>query len=55
MKSWSREIGSLNYRIALKFERNIGNAAAEAPVKFQSDRTLLHTILADLGLCEILQ
>ena len=37
MKSLSREISSLNYRIALKFDRHIGSSAAEVPVKFQSN------------------
>ena len=50
-----REIGSLNYRIALKFDRHVGSTAAEVPVKFQSDRTILHTNLAASRLCEILQ
>ena len=40
-------IGSLNYRIALKFDRHIGSSAAEVPVKFQSDRTILDTNLTD--------
>ena len=33
-KSRSREIGCYNYRIALKFDRHLGSAAAEMPVKF---------------------
>ena len=43
MKSRSREIGRLNYRIAMKFDRHISSSAAEVPVKFQSDRTILNT------------
>ena len=37
VKSRSREIGCYNDRIALKFDRHLGSAAAEVPVKFQSD------------------
>ena len=33
----SREIGCYFDRIALKFDRHLGSAAAEVPVKFQSD------------------
>ena len=36
--TWSREIGSLNDRIALKFDKHIGSCAVDMPVKFQSDR-----------------
>ena len=39
MKSQSREIGSLSYRIAMKFDRRVGSSAAEVPVNFQSDQT----------------
>ena len=46
MKSRSREISNLNYRIALKFDRHVGSSAAEVPVKFLSDRTILNTNLA---------
>ena len=42
MKSRSREIGSLNYRIALKFDWHIGSSAADVPIKFQSDRAILN-------------
>ena len=45
----------LDYRIALKFDWHIGNIAAEVPVKFQSDRTILNTNLAASRFCEILQ
>ena len=44
--------GSLNNRIALKFDRHI---AVEVPVKFQRDGTVLITNLAAPRLCEILQ
>ena len=44
-KSRCHEIGSLNYCIAFKFDRHIGSIAAEVPVKFQSDRTILNTNL----------
>ena len=55
MKSRSHEIGTLNCRIALKFDKHIGNTAAEVPVKFQSDQTILNTHLAATRLCEILR
>ena len=48
MKSRSRKIGSLNYHIALKFDRHIDSDAAEVPVKFQSNRTMLNTNLMAL-------
>ena len=51
----SHEIGTLNSRIALKFDRHIGSTAAEVPVKFQSDRTILNTNLAASRLNEILR
>ena len=41
VKSRSREIGSLNYRIALQIYRHIGSTAAEVLVKLQSDRMIL--------------
>ena len=41
--------------IALKFDRHFGSTAAEVPVKFQSDSTVLNTNLAASGLCEILR
>ena len=47
--SWSLEaakLGSLNYRIALKFDRHVRSTVAKVPVKFQSDRTILNTNLA---------
>ena len=55
VKSRSHEIGTLNCRIALKFDRHIGSTASEVPVKFQSDRTILNTNLAASRLYEILQ
>ena len=55
VKSRSHEIGTLNSRIALKFDRHIGSTAAEVPVEFQSDRTILNTNLAASRLYEILR
>ena len=55
VKSRSQEIGTLNCRIALKFVRHIGSTAAEVPVKFQSDTTILNTNLAASRFCEILR
>ena len=49
------KIVSLNYSIALQFDRHIGSTAAEMPVKFQSDRTILNTNLAAMRVCDILQ
>ena len=46
VKSRSHEIGTLNCRIALKFDWHVGSSAAEVPVKFHSDRTILNTNLA---------
>ena len=37
VKSQSREIGSLDYLITLKFDRHICNSAAEGLIKFQSN------------------
>ena len=42
MKFRSRKIDSLNYCIALRFHRHIGNSAAQVPVKFHSDRTIIY-------------
>ena len=39
----------------MKFDRHIGSNAAEVPVKFQSDRTILDTNLATSRLNEILR
>ena len=54
-ESRSRENASFDYRIALKFDRHFGSIAAEVPVKFQWDRTMLNTNHAASRLCEILQ
>ena len=54
VKSRSHEIGTINCRIALKFDRHIGSTAAEVPVKLQSNRTILNTNLAASRLYEIL-
>ena len=45
-RSRSREIRYYNDRIALKFDRHLGSAAAEVPVKFQSDWKSLYPNLA---------
>ena len=42
-------------RIALTFDRHIGSTAAEVPVKFHSDRTILNTNLAASRLYEVLR
>ena len=55
VRSRSHKIGTFNCRIALKFDRHIGSTAAEVPVKFQSDRTILNTNLAASRLYEILR
>ena len=55
MKSRSREIVGLIYRIALKFDRRIGSSGVDVPVKFPSKWTILNTNLAAASLCEILQ
>ena len=55
VKTRSHEIGTLNGRIAVKFDRPIGSIAAEVPVKFQSDRTIQNTNLAASKLHEILR
>ena len=55
VKSRSREIGSYDFRTALKFDRHLGSAAAEGPVKFQSDWKSLNPNLATSRLHEILQ
>ena len=52
-KSRSREIGCYDYRTALKFDRHLGSAAAEGPVKFQSDWKSLNPNLAISSLHEI--
>ena len=55
MKSGSREIGSFNYSIALKFHRHIGSGAAEVPVNFKIEQTILNTNLEASRFCEIFQ
>ena len=55
MKPRRREIGNLNPRIALKFDRHIDSTTAEVHINFQSDRTFINTNLAASRLCEILQ
>ena len=54
MKSRSCVIGCYNNRSALKFDRHLGSAAAEVPVKFQSDWKSLNPNLAASRLYEIL-
>ena len=46
VKSRSREIGCNNDLISLKYDRNLGSAAAEVAVKFQSDWKSLKPHLA---------
>ena len=47
MKSQSHEIGSFDYCITIKFDRHISSAAAEEPVKFWSDCTILSSNFMD--------
>ena len=54
-KSRSCKIDSLNYRIALRFDKHINSTAAKVSVKFQSDRANLYTNLIPSRLGEILQ
>ena len=54
VNSRSREIACYDERIALKFDRHLGSAAAEVPVKFQSDYENLNLNLVDSRLHEIL-
>ena len=37
VKSWSREIGSQTFSIALKLDGNLDSSSADIPVKFQSE------------------
>ena len=47
MKSQSPEIGCHKDHIAMKFDRHNGSAAAEVPVKLQSDqKSLNHNLVA---------
>ena len=51
----SREIGCYNDRIALKYDRHLGSAAAGMPAKFQNDRKSLNLNLVVTRLHEILR
>ena len=54
--SWSIEAAGLDViMIALKFDRHLGNAAAEVPVKFQSDCKILNPNLVASRLNKILR
>ena len=55
MQSRTREIGSLNYRMALEFDKHIDGTAVEVPIKFHWDRAILNTNLVASRLYEILQ
>ena len=55
VKSRRRQIGSLNYRISLKFDRRHGSTAAEELDKFQSDQKISNKNLATARLHEILR
>ena len=55
VKSRSRETGCYNDRIALEFDRHLGSATAEVPVKFQSDWKSLNPNLTASRLHEILR
>ena len=44
------EIRSLGYRTLSKNDRLVGSSAAEIPIKFQFDRTIIHTNPATLRL-----
>ena len=55
VKSRSCEMGCYEARITLKFDRHLGSAAAELPVKFLSDWKSLNPNLAALKLCKIFQ
>ena len=43
------------FKLSYRFDRHIGSTAAEVPVKFQSDRTILNTNLVASRLYEILR
>ena len=47
--------GSLNCRIALKFDMHTGSDAAEEPAIFHSDQTILNINLADARLHEVIK
>ena len=44
-----------NYRIALKFDRNIDSTAADVLIKFESDGTIPNAHIAASSVFEILQ
>ena len=44
MKSRSREIGCYNDPVALKYDRHLGGASVDIPVKFQGDRKIWNWI-----------
>ena len=54
VKPQSREIVCYNDPVALKLDRHLGNAAADVPVKFQSDWKSINLNLAVSRLHEIL-
>ena len=53
VKIGNRRLDSVNYRIALKFDRHLGSSAAEMPVKFQSDTMIQNSHPAASRLREI--
>ena len=53
VKSRDSEIGCYNDPIALKFDRHLGNAATEVPVRFQNDWNSLYIDPAASRLHEI--
>ena len=55
LKSRSHEIGCYNDRIAPKFDRHLGSAAAGVTVKFQNDWKSLNPNLMAMRLHKILQ
>ena len=55
MKYWGHKIGDFKYCIALKFYKLPRRSAAEAPVKFRSDRTIPTSHHSASSPCEILR
>ena len=55
MKSRSRDIGSLDYSIALKFDKRLSSSAADVQAKFKSHREISNTKLVALTLHKILR
>ena len=55
MKSRSRNIGNLKFRIALKLDRYIGSSAADVSVILRRDGIILNTNLATSRLHMILR